>query len=99
MNDGARRQRLTTVRERRKAHYRLLSEEEFRVEFDRKLSERIAVCEASREIEELADIEEIIRALVRAKGCTLREFEKLRKQKAAQNGAFAKRIFLETADD
>jgi predicted house-cleaning noncanonical NTP pyrophosphatase (MazG superfamily) len=77
----------------------MLREDEFRQELERKLSEEIAEYEASREIEELADIEEIIRALVRAKGCTLREFEKLRKQKAAQNGAFAKRIFLETADD
>ncbi len=87
-------------KEGRKVHYRLLSEKEFRQELDRKLSEEIAEYETSREIEELADIEEIIRALVRAKAASfanLRSFEskKPRKMGLLRRGFFLKQPMIE----
>ena len=44
--------------------------------------------------EELADLMEVIRAVVKARGFSLEELEAIRSQKAAQRGGFEHKIFL-----
>lgn len=44
--------------------------------------------------EELADLLEVMQAVVRARGWTLDELEQVRTHKAAERGGFAKKILL-----
>ena len=44
--------------------------------------------------EELADLLEVMQAVVRARGWTLDELEQVRADKAAERGGFAKKILL-----
>ena len=53
----------------------------------------------SGEIEELADLEEVLRAILDIKGCSYDKFESIRKQKAEKRGAFKEKIFLESTED
>ena len=52
----------------------------------------------SGEEEELADLEEVIRALLCAKGVSFKRFEAIRKEKVEKRGAFKQKIFLESAN-
>ena len=49
---------------------------------DLKLNEELAEYQADKSLEELADLLEVIYAVVRARGYSLDELEKVRKQKA-----------------
>ena len=48
----------------------------------------------SGEIEELADLEEVLRAILKAKNVTYEKFEKLRITKVDKRGAFEKKLLL-----
>lgn len=50
-------------------------------------------------MEELADLEEVLRAILDVKGVSYEEFEKLRKAKFEKRGAFKKKIFLESVSE
>lgn len=78
---------------------RVLSDEEFLFELNKKLEEEVKEYLESGEIEELADIEEVLRAILDAKKCDHDEFEKVRIEKAEKRGAFKKKLFLETVKD
>lgn len=78
---------------------RVLADEEFLFELNKKLEEEVKEYLESGEIEELADIEEVLRAIMDAKKCDHGEFEKIRISKALQRGAFKKKLFLETVKD
>lgn len=77
---------------------RILSNDEYLVELNRKIQEELNEYLLSGEIEELADLEEVLRAILDVKGCTYEEFEKIRCEKVFKRGAFKNRIFLESAD-
>lgn len=81
------------------AHTHLLSDEEYIAELDRKLGEEYAEYQADKNIEELADMLEVIYAIAKARGASVGELERVRKEKAEKNGAFEKKIFLEGVDD
>ena len=81
------------------AHTHLLSDEEYIAELDRKLGEEFAEYQADKNIEELADMLEVIYAIAKARGASVEELERVRKEKAEKNGAFEKKIFLEEVDD
>ena len=81
------------------AHTHLLSDEEYIAELDRKLGEEYAEYQADKNIEELADMLEVIYAIAKARGASVEELERVRKEKAEKNGAFEKKIFLEGVDD
>lgn len=74
---------------------RILDNEEYISELNRKILEEVHEYLESGEIEELADIEEIIRAILTFKGVSLEEFDNVRNQKVLKRGAFNKRIYLE----
>lgn len=61
---------------------------------NKKISEEVNEYLESGEIEELTDIEEIIRAILDVKNVTYEEFEKIRLNKVEKNGAFKRKLLL-----
>ena len=80
------------------AKFRILNNEEYLIELNKKLKEELDEYLDSNNIEELADIEEVLRAILDYKNVNLEEFEKIRNQKANKRGAFKNKIFLEYTD-
>lgn len=72
----------------------MLSDEEYIRLLDQKLNEELAEYQESKSLEELADLLEVMWAVVRARGWTLDELEQVRADKAAERGGFAKKILL-----
>ena len=60
-----------------------LSDKEYIRLLDEKLSEELAEYQESKSLEELADLLEVMQAVVRARGWTLDELEQVRADKAA----------------
>ncbi len=78
---------------------RTLSAEEYPAMLKAKLHEEIAEYEESGELEELADILEVLYALAAADGSTPEELETLRLRKARERGGFAAKIFLLSVEE
>lgn len=78
---------------------RILSEEEYLCELNKKLQEELKEYLQSGEIEELADLEEVLRAILDVKNCSYDEFERVRTSKVEKRGAFKQKIFLESVED
>ncbi len=74
---------------------RVLSDEEYLAELDRKLTEECAEYQADKNVEELADVLEVLYAIAAARGYSVQELERIRAAKAEKRGGFADRIFLE----
>ncbi|MBE5872706.1 MAG: phosphoribosyl-ATP pyrophosphohydrolase [Lachnospiraceae bacterium] len=72
----------------------ILSEEDYLKMVDLKLDEELAEYHKDQNIEELADLLEVVYAAAKARGYSLEELEIIRASKAAKRGAFEKRIFL-----
>ena len=75
---------------------RILDDEEYLNELNKKLSEEVNEYLESREIEEIADIEEVLLAIIKAKKVSRENLENLRKEKASKRGSFDKKIYLES---
>ena len=58
---------------------RILSDEEYLSELNKKIQEEMKEYLESGDIEELADMEEVLRAILDAKKCSYEEFEKIKK--------------------
>ena len=78
---------------------RILDTEEYMNELNTKLQEEVNEYFADGNVEELADIVEVIYSLLDAKGVSLEEFEKIRVGKVEKRGAFKERIYLEKVDE
>ena len=61
---------------------------------DEKLAEELEEYLEDGSMEEMADLIEVARAAIAARGHTWEEVEALRVQKAEKNGAFEKKLFL-----
>ena len=61
---------------------------------DAKLDEELAEYHKDQNIEELADLLEVIHAAAIARGYTLEDLERVRAEKAMKRGGFEKRILL-----
>ena len=72
----------------------VLGEDEYLRAIDAKLDEELAEYHRERNIEELADLMEVIRAAAVARGYTVEELERVRAEKAAKRGGFEKKLFL-----
>ncbi|MBQ2873526.1 MAG: nucleoside triphosphate pyrophosphohydrolase [Bacilli bacterium] len=77
---------------------RILSDEEYLKELNKKLLEEVNEYLESEEPEEIADIEEVILAILKTKGLSRDDIEKIRKDKSSKRGAFDKKLFLERED-
>ncbi len=78
---------------------RVLDNKEYLEQLNIKLKEETNEYLESGEVEELADIEEVLRAILQVKGCDYTSFDKLRQSKVDKRGAFEDKIFLESTED
>lgn len=61
---------------------------------DSKLDEELAEYHKDQNIEEFADLLEVIRSVAIARGYTVEELERVREQKAGKLGTFQRKIFF-----
>ena len=71
-----------------------LSDEDYLSLLDQKLNEELAEYQESKSLEELADLLEVMQAVVKARGWTVEDLERVRAEKAAKRGGFEKKILL-----
>ena len=64
-----------------------------------KLDEELEEYHEDQNIEELADLMEVIYAAAKARGYSVEELETVRAQKAEKRGAFEKKILLEIVEE
>ena len=77
----------------------VLQQDAYVQKLEEKLQEELAEYLQSKEAEELADLLEVLRALVKARGMSWEELEQLRIQKQNIRGGFSKRILLKTVTE
>ena len=73
----------------------ILSEEDYIRMLDQKLDEELKEYQESKSMEELADLLEVIRSVVLARGSSMEELEQIQREKAEKRGGFDRRILLE----
>lgn len=74
---------------------RVMADDEYLVALEEKLQEEMKEYLESGNVEELADLEEVLRAILDAKGVDHTAFEAIRQRKVDKRGAFKDKIFLE----
>lgn len=74
--------------------WEILSDEDYLRLLDEKLNEELAEYQQSKSLEELADLLEVLGAVVTARGYTWNQLTALRKEKRERRGGFEKRILL-----
>lgn len=74
---------------------RILSDEEYIAALEAKLNEEVAEYQADKNLEEMADMLEVLQAICLARGYSLEELEVMRLKKAVERGGFSEKIFLE----
>ncbi len=72
----------------------ILSNDEYIKMIDAKPDEELAEYHKDQNIEELADLIEVIYTAAKERGYTLEELEQARAEKVAKRGSFEKRILL-----
>lgn len=72
----------------------ILSEEKYLEMLDAKLDEELAEYHKDQNIEELADLQEVLLAAAKARGYSAEELEKVRREKSEKRGGFEKRLLL-----
>ena len=75
---------------------RIMEDKEYLASLNAKMQEELNEYLQSGDIEELVDLEEVIRAILDAKKVSYEEFEKIRNTKVEKRGAFKEKIFLES---
>ncbi|MBE5738139.1 MAG: phosphoribosyl-ATP pyrophosphohydrolase [Clostridiales bacterium] len=78
-----------------KAVTRVLDNDEYLDKLNSKILEEVKEYLESGSVEELADLEEVLRGILDAKGVSYEEFESIRQDKVEKRGAFKDKIFLE----
>ena len=71
-----------------------LTDEKYIAMLDAKLNEELAEYQESKSLEELADLLEVMGAVVKARGYSWDELTTIRKKKREERGGFEKRILL-----
>ena len=66
---------------------------------DQKLNEELAEYQQNKSIEELADLLEVMYAVVVARGYSVAELERIRLEKSEKRGAFEKRLLLKSVSE
>ena len=78
----------------RNATFHILDDAEYSKELERKLDEEVQEFHSDRNLEELADILEVVYALAEDLGCSKEQLLEAYKKKHAERGGFRGRIFL-----
>ena len=71
-----------------------LTDEKYIAMLDAKLTEELEEYQENKSLEELADLLEVLGAVVKARGYTWEELTKVRKKKLEERGGFEKKILL-----
>ncbi len=79
--------------------YEILDDKRYGEELDKKLKEEVEEYLDDYSIEEMADVMEVIYAILKYRGVSMEEVEKIRKQKRDRKGAFEKKIFLKDVEE
>ncbi len=77
------------------AKIRRLTDKEYLIKLDEKLDEELAEYHADGNVEELADLLEVIYAAALARGCTAEQLDRIRREKAEKRGVFKEKLLLE----
>ena len=77
----------------------VLSQEDYLQQLDKKLCEELAEYQQSKELEELADLLEVMEAVAIARGYTWEELLEVRNQKRQARGGFQKCLLLKEVSD
>ena len=72
----------------------ILSDEKYLEMIDKKIDEELAEYQKDQNIEELADLLEVIYAATKARGYSIEDLEKVRVEKTEKRGGFDKKILL-----
>lgn len=78
---------------------RVLEEKEYIENLNQKLQEELNEYYENEEVEELADLVELVYSIIQYKGVSIEEFEKIRLQKKYKRGGFDKRLLLISVDE
>jgi predicted house-cleaning noncanonical NTP pyrophosphatase (MazG superfamily) len=82
-----------------KAEIRILSDEEYPIYLEAKLDEEVGEYHRDKNVEELADILEVVYALAESIGCSKEELIKIYQKKHAARGGFEKKLFLIASEE
>ena len=74
----------------------ILSDDEYLQMLDKKLDEELAEYHQEQNIEELADLLEVLYAIAKARGYSIEELEQVRVDKQKARGGFDKKILLQS---
>jgi predicted house-cleaning noncanonical NTP pyrophosphatase (MazG superfamily) len=77
----------------------ILSDADYLRLLDAKLDEELAEYHQDQNLEELADLMEVIYACAKARGYTVAELDSVRAEKAAKRGGFDRKILLKTVTE
>ena len=75
-----------------------LKDSEFLVELEKKLIEELTEYQESKDVEELADMLEVIYRISELRGITSNELENIKNEKAKKRGKFNDNLFLVDTD-
>ena len=78
---------------------RVLEDSEYLCMIDAKLDEELAEYHKDQNLEELADLLEVVYAAAEARGYSAAQLDELRAAKAEKRGAFKKRLLLIEAEE
>lgn len=73
----------------------ILSDEEYIAALETKLNEEVTEYQADKNLEEMADVLEVLQSICLARGYSLEELEDMRAKKAEERGGFKDKVFLE----
>ena len=73
----------------------ILSDEEYIAALETKLNEEVTEYQADKNLEEMADVLEVLQSICLARGYSLDELEDMRAKKAEERGGFKDKVFLE----
>ena len=83
----------------RRCDVRFLDDTEYLKMLETKLDEELIEYHKDHNLEELADLVEVINSIVKARGSSVEELEQIRKEKAEIRGGFSKKILLVSVYD
>lgn len=78
---------------------KVLDDKKYTLALHKKLKEEVREYLISKEIEELADIVEVVEALAENQGSSIEEVMKTKQNKRNKNGALKNRVFLISVED
>lgn len=79
--------------------YHILDDQAYLDALDQKMNEELSEYQRDKSMEELADLLEVIHAVITARGSTWEEVESIRKAKAEKRGGFEQKIWLVETND